>query len=269
MSFLNRIAQVSAGLGVGSFLVNQIIYDVDGGERVVMFNRFKGVEVDTVGEGTHFKIPWVQTPFHYSIRTHPTAIQSETGTKDLQMVKLTLRVLSRPSVEKLPEIHQRLGMDYNERVLPSIGNEVLKAVVAQYNADQLLTMREKVSQDIRQQLTKRSTDFHIELDDVSITHLSFGQEFSQAIEKKQVAQQEAERSKFVVMRSEQEKKAAVVRAEGESESATLISEATKQSTALVELRKLEAAKDIAATLARSRNVIYLPQTANMLLQVPQ
>jgi len=268
MSFLTKVAQLSGGLGVGGFLASQILYDVDGGERVVMFNRFKGVEPDTIGEGTHFKIPWVQTPFHYEIRTRPRNLQTETGTKDLQTVKLTLRVLSKPVVEALPVIHQRLGQDYDERVLPSIGNEVLKAIVAQYNADQLLTMREKVSADIRASLTKRAADFNILLDDVSITHLTFGKEFSEAIEKKQVAQQEAERSKFVVMKSEQEKLAAIVRAEGESESAALISEATKSSTALVELRRLEAAKEIAATLARSRNVVYLPSNSNMLLQVP-
>ena len=60
------------------------------------------------------------------------------------MVNISLRVLSRPVFEKLPEIYQTLGTDYEYRVLPSIGNEVLKAVVAQYNADQLLTQREQV-----------------------------------------------------------------------------------------------------------------------------
>ena len=62
-----------------------------------------------------------------------------TGTKDLQQVNLTFRVLHRPDVEHLSEIHTNLGPDYAERVLPSIGNEVLKATVAQFNADQLLT----------------------------------------------------------------------------------------------------------------------------------
>jgi prohibitin 1 len=55
------------------------------------------------------------------------------------MVNITLRVLSKPDVEQLPRIFRNLGLDWDERVLPSIGNEVLKAVVAQYQAEQLLT----------------------------------------------------------------------------------------------------------------------------------
>jgi regulator of protease activity HflC (stomatin/prohibitin superfamily) len=60
------------------------------------------------------------------------------------MVTITLRVLSRPDVQHLPKIYQNLGLDYDERVLPSIGNEVLKATVAQFDAAELITQREVV-----------------------------------------------------------------------------------------------------------------------------
>lgn len=60
------------------------------------------------------------------------------------MVSITLRVLSRPDVEHLSKIYQSLGMDYDERVLPSIGNEVLKSIVAQFDAAELITQREVV-----------------------------------------------------------------------------------------------------------------------------
>jgi hypothetical protein len=60
------------------------------------------------------------------------------------MVSITLRVLSRPDVDHLPKIYQSLGMDYDERVLPSIGNEVLKSIVAQFDAAELITQREVV-----------------------------------------------------------------------------------------------------------------------------
>ena len=84
-----------------------------------------------------------------------------------------------------------------------------------------------------------------------------------------MSQQDAERARFVVLRSEQEMQAAVIRAEGESESARLISQATKSAgPALVELRRLEAAREVALTLSKSRNVMYLPGgNTNMLLGV--
>ena len=125
----------------------------------------------------HFKIPFIQQPRIFEIRAQVQMIHSQTGTKDMQQVKLSLRMLYRPQEDKLDEILLNLGQDYDQRVLPSIGNEVLKSVIAQYNAEQLLTQREKVSNEIREALSKRGKEFSIELDDISITHLEFNHEF--------------------------------------------------------------------------------------------
>ncbi|PWA86261.1 Band 7 protein [Artemisia annua] len=266
MAFLTNLARAALGLGVSASLLNSSLYTVDGGQRAVLFDRFRGVIDDTIGEGTHFLIPWLQKPYIFDIRTRPHTFSSVSGTKDLQMVNLTLRILSRPQVVKLPAIFKTLGLEYDEKVLPSIGNEVLKAVVAQFNADQLLTERPRVSALVRDSLVRRAKDFNIELDDVAITHLSYGAEFSKAVEQKQVAQQEAERSKFVVAKAEQERRAAIIRAEGESESAKLISDATSAAgMGLIELRRIEASREIAAALARSGNVMYLPNSGSQML----
>ena len=145
----------------------------------------------------------VQYPEIFDVRLRPRVITSQTGTKDLQQVTVQLRVLSHPRVEGLPEIFRSLGKDFDERVLPSICNEVLKATVvrvvveclnaagvgvivplvvtvlgllltrkrvrvlvvqAQFDADQLLTQRELVSRQIRETLDARSTEFNLVLD---------------------------------------------------------------------------------------------------------
>ena len=109
-------------------------------------------------------------------------------------------------------------------------------------------------------------EFSIILDDVSITDLQFSREFALSIEQKQVAQQNAERAKFIVFKREEETKAAVLRAEGEAEAARLIAEAIAESgPGLVTMRKLEAAHHIADTLKSSPNITFLSgNTVNML-----
>lgn len=244
---------------VGIAIVQASIYDVRGGSRAVIFDRLSGVKETVISEGTHFLVPWLQRSIVFDVRTKPRNIATTTGSKDLQMVSLTLRVLHRPEVQALPKIYQNLGTDYDERVLPSIGNEVLKSIVAQFDAAELITQREAVSNRIREDLTKRAHEFNIALEDVSITHMTFGKEFTKAVEQKQIAQQDAERARFIVERAEQERQANVIRAEGEAESAETISRAiAKFGDGLVQIRKIEASRDIAQTLAGNPNVSYIP-----------
>ncbi|CEQ40692.1 SPOSA6832_02323, partial [Sporobolomyces salmonicolor] len=314
---INALSRLAVPAFIGVSLLQASLYDVPGGHRAIIFDRFSGVREEvrlalpsllpsfppgasltlsigmrTAFEGRH-PLPRsvAATPHpHGNPRQAPSAprpvpslpsavpltlaratqnISTTTGSKDLQTVSLTLRVMFRPDTRHLATIYRSLGTTYDERVLPSIGNEVLKATVAQFDAAELITQREVVSARIREDLLKRAGEFNIVLEDVSLTHMTFGKDFTQAVEQKQIAQQEAERAKFVVERSEQERQAAVVRAEGEAEAATIISRAlSKAGDGLVQFRRIEASKEIAATLANGRNVTYLPGGGNVLLQVP-
>ncbi|KAL0607667.1 LOW QUALITY PROTEIN: Prohibitin [Plecturocebus cupreus] len=131
-----------------------------------------------------------------------------TGSKDLQKVNITLRVLFPPVASQRPGIFTSTGEHYDDR-----------AVVARFDAGELITQRGLVSRQVSDDLTERSATFELILDH---THLTFGKEFTEAVKAKEVARQEAERARFVVEKAEQQKKAAVISAEGDSKAAELI-----------------------------------------------
>jgi len=256
-----------AGVGAiagGGVLLSNSLYDVEAGNRAIKFNRIWGIGDEIIEEGTHFRIPWFERPIIFDIKTRPRKIRTNTGTKDLQMVDISIRTLVRPDTSKLTQIYRMLGMEYEEKVLPSIVNEVLKSVVAQYNASQLIKDRVEVSRIISNRLTKRAKEFNIILEDVALTDTEFGSEYSRAVEAKQVAQQQAEKAKYVVLKALEEKKNIVTKAEGEAAAAKMIGTAMKNNPGFIELRRIEAAKEVAQAMAKSSNKILLSSDALML-----
>lgn len=103
---LGFIYKTAIPAAIGFSLLRSSIYDVKGGSRAVIFDRLSGVQDTVVNEGTHFLVPWLQRAIVYDVRTKPRMIATTTGSKDLQMVSLTLRVLHRPDVKSLPKIYQ-------------------------------------------------------------------------------------------------------------------------------------------------------------------
>lgn len=124
---LGAVSKYAIPIAIGFSFAQASIYDVKGGTRAVIFDRLSGVKDTVVNEGTHFLIPWLQKSIIYDVRTKPRNISTTTGSKDLQMVSLTLRVLHRPEVTMLPKIYQvrwpylsaPLPFDPNRRLLTS------------------------------------------------------------------------------------------------------------------------------------------------------
>lgn len=103
---LNQLYRFAIPLAAGVGLAQASLYDVKGGSRAIIFDRLSGVKEGVINEGTHFLVPWLQKAIVYDVRTKPRNISTTTGSKDLQMVSLTLRVLHRPEVAMLPKIYQ-------------------------------------------------------------------------------------------------------------------------------------------------------------------
>ena len=245
------------------------IYTVEAGERAIIFDRFMGgIKKKIYSEGFHIYIPFVQEIIKYDIKARPFDYKTFTGTKDLQKVEVKLKIFYRPKEEAIPEIHLQLNRDYMNKILPAIGNEISKAILAKYTAEETLKNREEVSLEIKNSLIERAKNYNIVLDDVSIYDLKFTPEYMESIEMKQVAQQEAEKYKYVVMQKEQEKIAKIIEAEGESMAAEMISDYIKRhGEAMIDLRRIEAAKHITETLTQNNNVGFIPFNSNMLLSL--
>merc|ERR1712078_521942 len=119
------------------------------------------------------------------------------------------------------------------------------------------TQRDVVSATIRERLVRRAKDFNIAVDDVAITHINFSPEYEKAVESKQVAQQQAERARYLVLQAQEEKKKTIIHAEGEKASAQMIGDAIAANPGFIELRRIQVAKEVSVLLAKSNNRMVL------------
>ena len=138
-----------------------------------------------------------------------------------------------------------------------ITTEISKAIIAKYDSSQLLKNREMVSLNIKKELLARLRPFHINVDEVSLTQLYFSKEYEKAIEEKQIAQQKAERMKYVVEKAKQIKKTSIIMAEADCKSIELIGKAVQGNPSYITLQKIEYAKEISEILSKSQNMVLL------------
>jgi prohibitin 2 len=245
------------GVFLAPYVLKKSLYKVEPGYQAIKFDVFSGVGTRVYREGYHLLIPFVQRPIIYDCKMKNHVFMCVCGTKDLQIVTLKTRLISRPNTDSLPDLYRLLGMNFEEKVLFSIVYEVAGAVISGFNASQLISQRDNISLKIKQKLKEKSKDFFIDLDDVALIDINFSKEFSDAIEKKQVAQQDAERMKFLVEQALEDKKSTIIRAMGEAESVRKFGEANKLGSAFLELRKIETARSISNSLKDTNNKVIL------------
>lgn len=224
----------------------------------MVFNYLTGTFAKhTFSEGYHLRIPVITTPIIFETRTRYIEETSSTANRDLQNVDFQIRVLYKPDQAKLAEITSQIGINYAEKLMPPIVKEVAKTIIAQYNAQQLVSNRDLVSRDIKGALRERLLNFNILLDEVTLTHISFSKEFQKSVEEKQIAQQNAERAKYLVQKSNEIKKTTIINAERDCKTIELIGKAMNNSPSYLTLKKIETAQEVATILSTSRNQVLL------------
>jgi regulator of protease activity HflC (stomatin/prohibitin superfamily) len=198
---------------------------VNAGERGVVM-QFGKVQERVLGEGIYPIIPIVNTVQKLSVRVQKQEISAEASSKDLQDVFTDVALNWHIIPEEANAIFQEIG-DENavvERIINPAVEEVLKAVMAKYTAEEIITKRGEVKAGVDNSLTTRLASYHIEVDDISLVHVHFSERFGEAVETKQIAEQEAKRAEFVALKAEKEAEAKVNLAKGEAEAQRLLRE---------------------------------------------
>jgi regulator of protease activity HflC (stomatin/prohibitin superfamily) len=169
--------------------------------QVGVITRFGEVN-RTMQSGLAFKLPWPVESLHLmDTRIQKQQEESNAATSDLQDVSATLAVNYALNREEATRVYKEIGSEYRDRVVVPAVQESFKAATAQYTAAELLTKRPEVKQKALEVIKKRIEPYGIRVEDISIVNFSFGADFTQAIEAKQVAAQEAERAKFNLERA--------------------------------------------------------------------
>jgi SPFH domain, Band 7 family protein len=191
---------------------------VNAGERGVLM-QFGKVQEQVLGEGIHLIVPIIYTVQNLSVRIQKQEISAEASSKDLQDVFTDVALNWHIIPDEANAIFQQIGDEKQvvDRMINPAVEEVLKAIMAKYTAEEIITRRGEVKGGVDDFLTKRLATYHIAVDDVSLVHVHFSERFSDAVEAKQIAEQEAKRGEFLALKAVKEAEAKVNLAKGEAE----------------------------------------------------
>ena len=191
---------------------------VNAGERGVMM-QFGKVQEQVLGEGLHIILPIVHTVKKLSVRVQKQESSAEASSKDLQDVFTDVALNWHIIPDEANAIFQQIGDEPQivDRIIAPAVEEVLKAVMAKYTAEEIITKRGEVKGGVDDFLTSRLANYHIAVDDISLVHVHFSERFSDAVEAKQIAEQEAKKGEFLALKAVKEAEAKVNLAKGEAE----------------------------------------------------
>ena len=195
---------------------------INAGERGVMM-KFGKVQDQVLDEGIHPIMPIVTSIKRLSVRVHQNTFQSDAASKDLQKITTELAVNWHVDPKKVNQVFQQIGDQQQiiAGIITPAVSEVLKAATAKKTAEEIITKRTELKDEIDQHLKTRLAAYNLIVDDVSLVNFAFSPEFGKAIESKQIAEQEAKQAEFIAKKATQEAQAEVNRAKGQAEAQRL------------------------------------------------
>lgn len=220
-----------------AILAWQSVTIVHAGHRGIVL-QLGAVQPTVLDEGLHFKIPFIQTVVPIEVRVQKAESSQVSASRDLQTVSTNLAVnyhLDGPNVNSL---YKNVGLEYRGRIVDPAIAESLKAITAQYTAEDLIAKRSEVSARVKEVLADKLGQYHMVLDEINITEFKFSEEFDRAIEQKQIAEQQALKSKLDLERIKIEKEQEITRAQAQAEALRL--QKQEVTPELIQLREIEA-----------------------------
>lgn len=210
---------------------------IGAGERGVVFSQFGGVREVVLDEGLRFKIPFVEDIIPMDVKIHKSETAATASSKDLQTISSVIAVNYHVVPAAASSVYQSVGLAYKERLIDPAVQESMKAVAAQFTAEELITRRAEVSNQIQDFLSARLIDHNFTVDEFSIVDFDFSDQFNAAIEAKQTAEQQALKASRDLDRVRIEAEQMVTQATAEAESQRLQRETI--STNILQLRAIE------------------------------
>lgn len=268
-AFLAKLALGLLGITLFVLIFANPLVTVGAGERAVVFSLNGGTLPGQLNEGLHVVTPFVQSTVFYDVRTQTYTMSATSWegevkgddsltalTSDGQVVKIDISVRFHPDATKIYEIHQKVGPDYANKIIrPAVRSQV-RVVIAQFPVDDVYArQREEIERRIEVNLKKSLADNNIILDEVLLRDVRFSDAFAQAIEQKQIAQQNAQRMQYVLLKAEKEKQQKILQAEGDARSIELRGQAIAQNSRVVQYeyaRKI--APNVSAIITDGRGV---------------
>lgn len=180
--------------------------------------RFGQVQDVVIQEGFNFKLPYIEKIVKLDCRTQKTEYTMEASSKDLQKIS-NFKVAVNYNITKdtANDLYRKVGVDYKSIIVEPAIQEAMKATIANYTAEELITKRNEVSAFALEALFNKLQDSGITLTALNIIDLSFSQEFDKAVEEKQIVEQQTEKAKYELEKAKVENEKKIENAKAEAE----------------------------------------------------